>query len=65
MCHPEASSRLKEVLRSVAIMEMYTIICICADLFPVNPSLRVFEIPAYSEKSSIRFLTLSDTALFF
>lgn len=32
-------------------MEVYIIIYICADLFPVNPSLRVFEIPAYHEKS--------------
>lgn len=50
MCHPEASSRVK-VPRSTAIMEMYTIIPICADSFSVNPSLRVFEIPAYREKS--------------
>ena len=50
MCHPEASSRVK-VPRSAAIMEMYTIIPICADSFSVNPSLRVFEIPAYREKS--------------
>ena len=42
MCHPEASSRVK-VPRSAAIMEMYTIIPICADSFSVNPSLRVFE----------------------
>lgn len=51
MCHPEASSRVK-VPRSTAIMEMYTIIPISAfGPFSVNPSLRVFEIPAYHEKS--------------